>query len=78
VLLELAVTVRLWISLLAPELIPERLTGLQPGVFIDREVGQGVERRRLVDRIDSDQKGTGNELLLAPPSLTVTVMVALP
>src|SRR5690349_24186744 len=77
-LLEAAVTVSVWFSLGAPELMPVRLTVLAPLFSLTVTLA-------MVSNVGCTFTGltvTVNErttvLLLAPPSLTVTEMVAEP
>ncbi len=77
-MLEVAVTVRVWTSLLAPELIPERFTVCTPAfslmVRLDRELRVGGWLTGFTVTV----KDLVTVLLLAPPSFTVTAMVAVP
>ena len=56
----------------------QEVDGLSASVFVESQVANRIERGRLVHRIDGDSKGAARTLLLAPPSLTLTVMVAEP
>jgi len=58
--------------------MPDKFTGLQAGIFIDAEIAKSVQGRWIVHGVDRDVKVLATMLLLAPPSLTVTVMVAVP
>src|SRR5258708_6192268 len=74
VLLELAVTVRLWISLLAPEVIPERLTVCNPAFSLILRSASELRVGGWLTGLTVTAKERVTILLLAPPSLTVTVM----
>ena len=55
-------TVSVCDSLAAPELMPRRLT-VCTGILVDGQVGQRIERRRLVDRVDGDGEGAGDDVV---------------
>ena len=78
VLLEEAVTVRVWDSLVAPEEMPVRLTVWRLAfsliVRLDNAVSVGVWFTGLTVTVKLREM----ILLLVPPSLTVTVIVAEP
>ena len=78
VLLEEAVTVSVWISFVAPEVMPERLTVCRPAFSL-------IEMFEFVLRVGGWLTGftaTMNDwltvLLLVAPLLTVTVIVDVP
>jgi len=77
-LLELAVTLSVWISLLAPELIPLKFTVCCPApsftvtLLIESRVGVWFTPLTVTVKL------WVTTLLLTPPSLTVTVIVADP
>src|SRR5437762_2936104 len=77
-LLEVAVTLRVWTWLEAPELIPERLTVCGPAfssiVRLLIGYGGGEELTGLTVTV----KERTTVLLLKPPLLTVTAIVAEP
>ena len=37
--------------------------GLEAGVLVDGDIGQRVKRRRLVDRVDGDREGAGDDVV---------------
>ena len=71
-------TVSVWISLVAPDEMPFRATDWSGSIFADGHIAECVQRGRLVDGVDGDEKVLVIMLLLVPPSLTVTEMVAVP
>ena len=77
-LLEEAVTVSVWDSLVAPEVIPDRLTVCWPAFLLmvrsANVFSVGAWLTGLTVTVNVREK----TLLLAPPSLTVTVMTAEP
>ena len=76
--LELAVTVRVWVWLVAPELMPERPT-VWAGAFSLRDrLGKALRVGAWLTGLTMTRNERETMLLLAPPSLTVTVMVAEP
>ena len=77
-LLEEAVTVRVWDSLVAPELMPERLTVCRPAFSLMVTLASALSVGGWLTGLTVTVKVWETMLLLVPPSLTVTVMVAEP
>ena len=77
-LLEEAVTVSVWDSLAAPELMPERLTVCRPAFSLRVTLASVFSVGAWLTGLTVTVKVRETTLLLAPPSLTVTVMVAEP
>ena len=78
VLLEVAVTVRVWDSLAAPEPMPERLTVWRPAFSLMVRLASVASVGAWLTGLTVTVKVRETTLLLAPPSLTVTVIVAEP
>ncbi len=78
VLLEVAVTVNVWFSLGAPELMPERLTVWGPGFSLRLRLANALSVGGWLTGLTVTVNVLVTMLLLVPPSLTVTVMVAVP
>ena len=77
-LLEEAVTVRVWDSLAAPEPMPARLTVCWPAFSLMVTLASAFSVGAWLTGLTVTVKVRETTLLLAPPSLTVTVMVAEP
>ena len=77
-LLEEAVTVRVWASLAAPEEMPERLTVWSPAFSLRVTSVRVLSVGAWLTPLTVTVKVRETMLLLAPPSLTVTVIVAEP
>ena len=77
-LLELAVTTRVWTSLEAPELMPVRLTVCRPAFSLMVKLAIGSRVGGELTGLTVTVKERTTMLLLKPPSLTVTEMVAEP
>ena len=77
-LLEVAVTVRVWFSLTLPEEMPVRLTDCAPAFSLVLELPIGFNVGCWLTALTVTVKDWETTLLLAPPSLTVTVMMAEP
>ena len=78
VLLEEAVTVSVWDSLVAPALMPERLTVCRLAFSLTMTSASVSSVGTWLTGLTVTVKVCDVMLLLAPPSLTVTVMVAEP
>ena len=77
-LLDEAVTVSVWDSLVAPEVIPERLTVWRLAFSLMVTLASALSVGGWLTGLTVTVKVRETTLLLAPPSLTVTVMVAEP
>ena len=77
-LLEEAVTVSVWDSLAAPEPMPERLTVCRPAFSLMVRLASALSVGAWLTGLTVTVKVREMMLLLAPPSLTVTVIVAEP
>ena len=77
-LLEDAVTVSVWFSLVAPEVIPERFTTCAGAFSLMVTLAKVLSVGAWLTGLTVTVKLRENTLLLAPPSLTVTVIVAEP
>ena len=77
-LLEEAVTVSVWFSLVAPELMPDRLTVWRPTFSLTVTLASALSVGAWLTGLTVIVKARETMLLLAPPSLTVTVIVAEP
>src|SRR5690242_6857402 len=75
---EEAVIVRVWLSLAAPEPIPARLTVCKPAFSLMDRLAMVLRVGAWFTELTVTVKDWVTILLLAPPSLTVTVMVAVP
>ena len=62
-LLEEAVTVSVSASLAGARGNAGEVDGLQAGTLVDGDVGQRVQRGRLVDRVDGDREGAGDDVV---------------
>ncbi len=78
VLLEEAVTVSVCDSLVAPELMPARLTVCRPAFSLMVRLASELSVGAWLTGLTVTVKVRETTLLLAPPSLTVTVIVAEP
>ena len=74
----MAVTVSVWTSLVAPEVMPERLTVCRPAFSLMVRLASALSVGGWLTGLTVTVKVRETMLLLAPPSLTVTVMVAEP
>ena len=77
-LLEAAVTVNVWASLVAPEVMPERLTVWRPALSLIVRLASALSVGGWLTGLTVTVKARETMLLLVPPSLTVTVIVAEP
>jgi len=78
VLLEEAVTVRVWTSLVAPEVMPVRLTVWRPAFSLIVTLASALSVGGWLTGLTVTRKVREKTLLLVPPSLTVTVIVEEP
>src|SRR3974390_3042484 len=78
VLPEVAVTVRTWFSLVAPEEMPVKLTVWRPAFSLRIRLLMGFNVGGWLTGTTVTVKDWVTMLLLAPPSLTVTVIRAEP
>jgi len=78
VLLEEAVTASVWASLLAPEVMPVRLTVWRPAFPLRVKLASGSSVGGWLTGLTVTVNARETTLLLVPPSLTVTVIVAEP
>ena len=62
-LLEEAVTVSVWASLVAPEVMPERLTVWRPAFSLMVRLASALSVGGLVDRVDGDREGAGDDVI---------------
>src|SRR5438132_386267 len=74
-LLEMAMTLSVWLSLAAPELMPESETVCAPASSLMERLLIGL---RVGGSFTGSTVSTKEVLALLTPSVTVTVMVALP
>ena len=77
-LLEEVVTVRVWTSLAAPEEMPDRLTVWSPAFSLTVTLASAFSVGAWLTGLTITVKERETTLLLVPPSLTVTVIVAEP
>ena len=77
-MLEVAVTVRVWASFVAPELMPERLTVCNPALSLMVMLARAFRVGGVLTGLTVTVKDLETMLLLVPPSVTVTVTVAEP
>ena len=77
-MLEEAVTGSVWFSLVAPEVMPEKLTVWRPAFSLRVRLVSALSVGDWLTGLTVTVKELETMLLLAPPSLTVTVMVAEP
>ena len=77
-MLELAVTERVWDSFAAPELMPERLTVCSGAFSLRFRLASALSVGAWLTGLTVTVKVRETMLLLVPPSLTLTVMVAEP
>ena len=77
-LLEEVVTASVWTSLAAPELIPDRLTVCKLAFSLRVTLASALSVGAWLTGLTVTVKVRETTLLLAPPSLTVTVIVAEP
>src|SRR5512137_2922952 len=77
-LLEDAVTVRVWDSLVAPEEMPERLTVCAPAFSAMVKLAKAARVGGWLTGVTVTVNEREKVLLVSPPSLTVTVRVADP
>src|SRR5690348_12013527 len=75
---DAAVTVKVWVSLGAPELMPERLTVCAAAFSLTVKSARVFRVGGWFTGLMVTVKERVTILLLAPPSLTVTVIVAEP
>src|SRR6266700_1293250 len=78
VLLEVTVTVSVWVSLAAPEVIPERFTICSPAFSLMVRLASELRVGGWFTGLTVTVKAWVTMLLLVPPSLTLTVIVAVP
>jgi len=78
VLLEEAVTASVWFSLAAPEDMPARLTVWRPAFSLMVTLASALSVGGWLTGFTVTRKVRETMLLLVPPSLTVTVIVAEP
>ena len=74
VLLEEVVTVRVWLSLVAPEVMPVRLTVWRPAFSLMVTLASGSSVGAWLTGLTVTAKVRETTLLMVPPSLTVTVI----
>ena len=77
-LLDEAVTASVWSSLVAPEVMPERLTVWRPAPSLMVTLASVFSVGAWLTGLTVTVKVRETALLLVPPSLTVTVMVEEP
>ena len=77
-LLEVAVTVRVWFSLAAPEAMPDKVTDCSPASSLIVRLLSGASVGGSLRALTVTVKVRLTTLLIVPPSFTVTVTIAVP